>query len=166
VLAALSGRGPPLVFTYPNADASGQTIVAAIDRFVAGRPNACAVPHLGSAGYFSLMAQAAAMVGTLQRHHRGGVVPPAGGRYRRTPAGPRRTGNVLHAPCERDAIRAAVAQATAPAFRLPSAGMVNPHGDGRAAAHVAARARPRRSAPASQGGSRFLIRMRWTAAAT
>ena len=134
LLAALDAVDRPIVFTYPNADTYGRTVIERIDRYVATHPNARAVTSLGTDLYFSLLTYAAAMVGNSSS----GIIEAAsfalpvvniGDRQRGRVHGP----NVVDVPCSRAAIAAAVRHALEPETRRALAGMMNPYGSGNAA---------------------------------
>ncbi|MDY6876674.1 MAG: UDP-N-acetylglucosamine 2-epimerase [Chloroflexota bacterium] len=63
LLMALDTCGLPTLFTMPNADTAGRTIIQRIKGFVAAHPSAQMVDNLGTQSYHSAMALAAAMVG-------------------------------------------------------------------------------------------------------
>ena len=132
--AALAEFDQPIVFTYPNADTAGRTIIDAIDAFIGEHERARAVPHLGTHGYFSMMTHAAAMVGNSSS----GIIEAASFRLPVVDIGDRQAGrlapaNVIHVEPTRDAIAAGIRRATDPRFRTGLASLVNPHGDGNAA---------------------------------
>ena len=132
--AALAEFDQPIVFTYPNADTAGRTIIDAIDAFIGEHERARAVPHLGTHGYFSMMTHAAAMVGNSSS----GIIEAASFRLPVVYIGDRQAGrlapaNVIHVEPTRDAIAAGIRRATDPRFRTGLASLVNPHGDGNAA---------------------------------
>jgi len=136
-LAAIEAVDLPVVFTYPNADTQGRSIIAALEAFVARRGNARVVAHLGSAGYFSLMRHAAAMVGNsssglIEAPSFGLPVVNIGDRQR----GRLRAANVIDVPGEAAAIAHALRRATSPAFRESLQGLTNPYGDGHAAERI------------------------------
>lgn len=137
LLQVLAGISRPKIFTYPNADTQGQIVIAAIDRFVAAGEDAVAVPNLGTRTYFSLMREAAAMVGNsssgiIEAASFGLPVVDIGNRQR----GRVRGANVIHAEPSGDAIRTALDAALSPEFRDSLSGMANPYGDGRAAGRI------------------------------
>jgi UDP-hydrolysing UDP-N-acetyl-D-glucosamine 2-epimerase len=137
LLAALKQRGQPVVFTHPNADTGGRIIIEMIEAFVRGKPWAMSVPHLGTLGYFSLMRRAAAMVGNSSS----GIVEAASFRLPVVNIGTRQAGrlapaNVLHCAPDRNQIERAIAQATSKEYRAQLSDLVNPYGDGRAAARM------------------------------
>ncbi len=137
LLAALDAWGHPIVFTYPNADTNGRVIIDMIEAFLHERPRARCVPHFGTQGYFSLMAQAAAMVGNSSS----GIVEAASFKLPVVDIGTRQQGrlapeNVIHTGAGRDEILDGIRRATAPTFRDGLQALVNPYGDGRAAGRM------------------------------
>lgn len=137
LLEALRTLDLPIVFTMPNADTGGQRISDMIERFVRETPSACLIPNLGTAGYFSLMELAAAMVGNsssgiVEAPSFGLPVVNIGARQR----GRQRAANVIDVEPDRHAIRAGIAQAVSPAFRASLNGRSNPYGDGRASSVI------------------------------
>lgn len=134
LLAALAACGLPIVFTYPNADTNGRIIIEMVESFLRDRPRARCVPHFGTLGYFSLMAQAAAMVGNSSS----GIVEAASFKLPVVNIGTRQKGrlapeNVVTTGTGRDEILDGIRRATAPAFREGLKDLANPYGDGRAA---------------------------------
>ncbi len=133
--AALERLDRPILATYPNADAGGRAIIAALDDLADRRPDTVAVvPHLGTHAYFSLMALAPAMVGNsssgiVEAASFGLPVVDIGARQQGRECGP----NVIHVPACRDAILAGIAHALSPEFRASLGGLVNPYGMGEAA---------------------------------
>lgn len=139
LLAALDHAEAPLVFTYPGADLGGRSVAERIQRYAEGR-DAAVVASLGAQAYFTLMSRALAMVGNsssgiIEAPSFGLPVVNVGERQR----GRLRTANVIDVPCERSAIRAAIAKAVSPQFRAGLEGLANPYGDGRAAERIVAR---------------------------
>ena len=63
LLASLHQSGFALIFTAPNADRQGRSILQKIQDFVLRCPRAWFITNLGQQSYFSPMAQVAAMVG-------------------------------------------------------------------------------------------------------
>jgi len=134
LLEALRAIDRPIVFTAPNADTGSRAVRGLIETFVASRPAARLVANLGMRRYFSLMAQAAAMVGNSSS---GLVEAPSfelpvvnvGSRQ----AGRTRAENVVDVKPDREAIREGIERALSPAFRVGLRHLVNPYGDGRAA---------------------------------
>lgn len=137
LLAALDATARPVVFTYPGADTNAQRIIAAIERYVASHANARLVVSLGTAGYFSLMREAAAMVGNSSS----GIIEAASFELPVVNIGNRQRGrdrgaNVIDCECESGAIAGAIERAVA--MRPSLAGMKNLYGDGEAAPRIAA----------------------------
>jgi len=135
LLAALSAQPLPIVLTQPNVDPGGRLIAELFQGFLHEHPRrAFLVPHLGTRGYFSMMASARAMVGNSSS----GIFESASFRLPVLNIGRRQEGrlapaNVLQCEPERGAIGEALATAVSPRFRDALDGLVNPYGDGRAA---------------------------------
>ncbi len=134
LLQALDKAGRPIVFTAPNADTEGRRVMAMIEAFVEARPRAYRVAHFGSQAYFSMMAQAAAMVGNSSS----GIIEAASFRLPVVNIGSRQDGrfapeNVIHVGDTAADIAAGIARATDPDFRDGLQQLSNPYGDGRAA---------------------------------
>lgn len=137
LLAALDQSGLPVVFTAPNADSGGRRIAAMLANYVATRANTRLVTSLGSAGYFSLMGRAAAMVGNSSS----GLIEAPSFALPVVNIGDRQEGrvrgvNVLDVGHGREEIAAAIARAIAPAFRQSLIGRPNPYGDGQACGRI------------------------------
>jgi UDP-N-acetylglucosamine 2-epimerase (non-hydrolysing)/GDP/UDP-N,N'-diacetylbacillosamine 2-epimerase (hydrolysing) len=142
LLNALERAGLPMIFTQPNADAGGRLIGSLIDGFVASHPLARRVDNLGTAGYFSLMRVAAAMVGNSSS----GIIEAASFELPVVNVGSRQGGrvraaNVIDVGNAGDAILAAIRKAVDPAFRAGLSGLVNPYGDGQASTAIVERLR-------------------------
>jgi UDP-hydrolysing UDP-N-acetyl-D-glucosamine 2-epimerase len=138
LLAAIRASGYPAVMTYPNVDAEHDAILIALRAYVDSAPRARLVANLGTRGYFSLMAHAAAMVGNSSS----GIIEAASFGLPVVNVGDRQAGrfhgqNVLDVPCERAAIEQAIRTAAAPQFRARFAGASNPYGDGHASERIA-----------------------------
>jgi len=140
LFAALDEVGMNVVFTYPNADTSGRSIVSLIRDYCSSHPRARVAVNLGPDAYFSLMRCAAAMVGNSSS---GLIEAPSfalpvvniGNRQR----GRLRAGNVIDVGYGRHEIAQAIRRATAPAFRQGIEGLVNPYGDGQATDRIVTR---------------------------
>lgn len=147
LLAALEAR-PDLgvIFTYPNADAGGRAIIAALAPWAAARAGlAVAVPSLGHLRYRAALAHAAVVIGNSSS---GLIEAPAFG-VPTVNVGDRQKGrlaaaSVLHCPAETGAILAALDTALSPAHRALAARADSPYGRGRAAEaiHAILRDRP------------------------
>ena len=137
LLAAIQESGHPAIFTYPNADTGGRVIIEMIEDFVAKEPDAQAVPHLGTQGYFSVMAQAAAMLGNSSS----GIIEAASFKLPVVNIGRRQEGrfappNVLTVETDESEILGAIAKAVSPQFRKSLRFIENPYGDGHAAERI------------------------------
>lgn len=135
LLQAIDARDLPCVFTYGNADTNGRLIIAAIEAFCAGRPQHRVVVNAGLPGYYGLMAHATAMIGNSSS----GIVEAAAFQLPVVNIGRRQDGrpraaNIIDCADDLEAIAMALDRATDPRFRADLAGLVNPYGDGHAAA--------------------------------
>jgi len=137
LLKALEVFDLPMIFTFPNADVSGRVILNMIKSFVKKYATAHLVENLGTQGYFSTMAFAAAMVGNSSS----GIVEAPSFKLPVVNIGTRQQGrirgeNVLDVGYSHAEIRAAIAKAVSPEFRAGLDDLVNPYGDGRAAEKI------------------------------
>jgi UDP-N-acetylglucosamine 2-epimerase (non-hydrolysing)/GDP/UDP-N,N'-diacetylbacillosamine 2-epimerase (hydrolysing) len=140
ILAALESAGRTCIFTAPNADTSNSVIDAAIRRFVADHPESSYEQSLGAEVFFGLLRIAGAMVGNSSS---GLIEAPTfelpvvnvGDRQRGRIRGP----NVIDVPCERGPIADSITRALSLDFKRGLIGMLNPYGDGNAAAAIVAR---------------------------
>ncbi len=137
LVAALAPLDLPVVVTAPNADAGGQEVRRRLEEFAAGRPDCVFVENLGTQAYFSLMREAAAMVGNsssgiIEAASFGLPVVNIGNRQQGRP----HAGNVIDTPCRSGPIAEAVRKAVAPGFRASLAGLVNPYAQNRSAARI------------------------------
>ena len=135
LLAALDRLGPDagLIFTKPNADTDGRTIIAMIDDFVATRPHARAYTSLGQLRYLSAIAQVDAVLGNSSS---GLYEVPSLGKPT-VNIGDRQKGrlqasSVLNCGAVADEIAAAIAEA----LQRDCSGTVNPYGDGQSSARI------------------------------
>jgi len=140
LLSALNDSGKPVIFTHPNADTAGRRIIEGINRYVGEHQNAWAVDNLGTQGYFSLMANAAAMVGNSSS----GIIEAASFKLPVVNIGNRQRGrvhdrNVVDVETTREAILAGIEKASSDGFRTGLDDLVNPYGDGRAAEKIVTR---------------------------
>ncbi len=139
LLALEDFPGYSMVFTHPNADPGSDVILEAVRAFVRRRERCVSVPHLGTEGYWSLMAAARAMVGNSSS----GIIEAASFGIPVVNIGTRQEGrlrpaNVIDCGVEVDEIRGAVRRALSPEGRRRPAGRGNPYGDGRAAERIVA----------------------------
>ncbi len=137
LLAALDNFDLPIVFTYPNADTHGRSIIKAINGFIETHPRAWAVANLGTQAYFSLLKNSAAMVGNSSS----GIIEAASFELPVVNIGNRQQGrihsyNVIDVANKRNLISNGIQQAISAEFRARLSGMVNPYGRGNAAATI------------------------------
>ncbi|MBE3142425.1 MAG: UDP-N-acetylglucosamine 2-epimerase (hydrolyzing) [Planctomycetes bacterium] len=137
LLAALAAIEMPVVFTLPNADTAGKEVRKLICEFVAKISSARAVENMGTRGYFSLMARAAAMVGNSSS----GLLEAPSFQLPVVNVGTRQLGrvraaNVLDCGYEKKDIMDALYISLSLKFRTSLAGLVNPYGDGNAADRI------------------------------
>jgi len=142
LLAALEAAGRPVLFTAANADTHGRRINAMIRDYAAAHPGAEVVDNLGTRRYFSVMAQAAAMVGNSSS----GIIEAASFHLPVVNIGLRQQGrataaNVIQANCATEEILDAILRATSAEFRCRLHDLVNPYGDGHAAERIVGRLR-------------------------
>lgn len=138
LLSALDALDVQYVVTSPNADTGGRDLAGRLEAWAAARPSVRLVKSLGDEVYLSLLAHAAAMVGNSSS---GLIEAPSfrlpvvnvGGRQR----GRLRARNVIDVGAARAEIVRGLERALDPGFRASLAGLVNPYGDGRAAARIA-----------------------------
>ena len=137
LLKALEVFDLPMIFTFPNADVSGRVILNIIKSFVKKYARAHLVENLGTQGYFSVMALAAAMVGNSSS----GIVEAPSFKLPVVNIGTRQQGrirekNVLDVGYSHAEIRAAIAKAVSPDFRAGLKDLINPYGAGHAAERI------------------------------
>jgi UDP-N-acetylglucosamine 2-epimerase (non-hydrolysing)/GDP/UDP-N,N'-diacetylbacillosamine 2-epimerase (hydrolysing) len=137
LMAALGRVDHPIVFTYPNADTSGRSIIQAIEQFVGEHANATVVANLGTRTYFSLLNCAAAMIGNSSS----GIIEAPSFRLPVVNIGNRQQGrvqgrNVINADYDRASILSAIDEATSRSFKATLVDMTNPYGDGTAAERI------------------------------
>jgi UDP-N-acetylglucosamine 2-epimerase (non-hydrolysing)/GDP/UDP-N,N'-diacetylbacillosamine 2-epimerase (hydrolysing) len=128
LLTALAAYDLPLVFTMPNADTSGRIITRMIEEFVATHSSAQAVDNLGTQGYFSMMALAAAMVGNSSS----GILEAASFELPVVNIGNRQRGrvrgdNVIDVGYKHDSILEGLHRALDSQFRTKLRGIRNPY---------------------------------------
>jgi len=140
LLAALRGFELPIVFTMPNADTNGRVITKRVREFATTHAGARLVDNLGTQSYFSLMAQAAVMVGNSSS----GIIEAMSFQLPVVNVGIRQAGrirpeNVLDVGCAQEEIVAGLRKALAPETKERLKGRANPYGDGHAAGRIVAR---------------------------
>ena len=139
VFAALERVEGPVLFCFPNADAGYAEVLARARRYCAARCDARLYVNLEHLDYWALLREAAALVGNSSS----GIMETPSLRLPCVNIGLRQRGreraaNIIDAPADAEAILAAIARARDPAFRAGLDGLVNPYGDGRAGAAIAA----------------------------
>lgn len=134
---AVTGFEGEILLIGPNADEGHCALRDKMHRFVDSRPRTRFVASLSQEQYWSCLHYAAALVGNSSS----GVIeapslqlPVVNVGMRQ--AGRRPAGNVVNAPWDAPAIRAALRRVLDPAFRRSLGGITNPYGDGRAAERV------------------------------
>jgi UDP-hydrolysing UDP-N-acetyl-D-glucosamine 2-epimerase len=137
LLAALETLAMPVVFTLPNADTSGRTIVQMLKDFTVRHASARIVDNLGTQDYFSLMLHTAAMVGNSSS----GLVEAPSFHLPVVNIGTRQRGrirgaNVIDVGYQRSAIIEGVKRAISPAFKEELKGQENPYGSGNASERI------------------------------
>ena len=137
LFGALDGVECPLVFTAPNADTGGRRLRSMIENYTTRRGPARLVDSLGTAAYFGLMTEAAAMVGNSSS----GIIEAASFRLPVVNIGDRQEGrvraeNVVDVPLAREEIVAAIGKATSSAFHAELVTLANPYQGPRPAAET------------------------------
>ncbi|QXH48302.1 UDP-N-acetylglucosamine 2-epimerase (hydrolyzing) [Pseudomonas xanthosomatis] len=137
MLAAFDAfAGYQVILTYPNADNGGRAIIPLLEAYAAANPRrVLAIPSLGFRRYLSAVALASAVVGNSSS---GIIEVPAFG-VPSVNIGARQQGrlaadSVVHCQAEAVSIREALAKALSPDFAEQCRHVVNPYGQGRAAA--------------------------------
>jgi UDP-hydrolysing UDP-N-acetyl-D-glucosamine 2-epimerase len=140
LLSALDDAGHAIVFTYPNADTGSRRIIQLIEEYSGRNSRSQVAVNLGMQGYFSMMKQAAAMVGNSSS----GIIEAASFSLPVVNIGTRQRGrvraeNVIDVADTRAEILEGIKRALSPDFRSGLADLVNPYGDGRAAERIVER---------------------------
>jgi UDP-N-acetylglucosamine 2-epimerase (non-hydrolysing)/GDP/UDP-N,N'-diacetylbacillosamine 2-epimerase (hydrolysing) len=136
--SALADTPGQLIFVYPNSDAGGRALIERTRALAATRPHTHIFVNLDAVTYWSLLGQVDVMVGNSSS----GIMEAASFALPTVNVGIRQQGrerarNIIDAPAETSAIRAAIQRALRPEFRETLRGMANPYGDGTAAATIA-----------------------------
>ncbi len=126
-----------MIFTYPNADTYGSVIARKISKFVEKRPGAFMVKNFGQQGYFSMMANAAVMVGNSSS----GIIEAASFKLPVVNIGTRQRGrihpgHVINSGYRSGEIETAIQKAISPDFRKSVRRVTNPYGDGTASERI------------------------------
>lgn len=138
LLDALRADDRKIVLTGTNADVAGARVREIASAFIAqNEDRAVFVEHFGAHGYYGAMAEADLMVGNsssgiIEAASLGLPVVNIGDRQ----AGREQSPNTVNAAADRDAIAAAIAQASTPAFKAASAKKHNVYGTGQAASII------------------------------
>jgi GDP/UDP-N,N'-diacetylbacillosamine 2-epimerase (hydrolysing) len=140
LLAALDELGDTqLIFTMPNADTEGRALLAMVQRYVAGRPDAHAFTSLGQLRYLSCLRFVAGVVGNSSS----GLTEAPTFRIGTVNIGDRQRGrlkaaSVIDCAPDRESIGVALRQLFSPAFQAALADVRNPYGEGGASEKVVA----------------------------
>lgn len=142
LVAALRDIDCDLVITHPNADTARGAVLRALDSLTRDHPRAHLIANAGTEAYFALMHHADAMVGNsssgiIEAASFGLPVVNVGARQ----AGRLRAANVVDTADDPAAIAAGLRRARSEAFREGLVDLVNPYGDGHAAARIVERLR-------------------------
>ncbi len=137
LLRALHAARLPVLFTMPNADTGGRSIIEQLRKYVASHPDSRLFDNLGTQLYFSVLAYARAMVGNSSS----GILEAASFRLPVVNVGNRQRGrvrprNVLDVGYGTSEIAAGLRKALHPRFRRSLQGLQNPFGDGRSARRI------------------------------
>jgi UDP-hydrolysing UDP-N-acetyl-D-glucosamine 2-epimerase len=138
LFAALAAGRRQLLFCYPNVDAGSRRLIDRTRDFLAKYANSKIFCNLGPVTYWSLLAQADALLGNsssgiMEAATFGLPVVNIGMRQQ----GRERAQNILDASVQTEDIVQKIERAFDPHFRRSLAGMENPYGDGRAAERIA-----------------------------
>lgn len=134
LLSALDVCGLPIVFTLPNADTGGRTLICLIREFVKSHPTARIVENMGTQAYFSMMAHALAMVGNSSS----GIIEAASFELPVVNIGNRQAGrvrgaNIIDVDYSKDSIMVGIHKAISFDFHQSLHGLINPYYRGEAA---------------------------------
>lgn len=137
LLAALEETGGPVIFTMPNADTGGRIIRQKLVDYARAHQTTSLLENLGTRGYFSVMQNAAAMVGNSSS----GLIEAPAFDLPVVNVGTRQTGrvraaNVIDVGGTRAEIADGIRRALRPEFRASLRGRSNPYGDGHAAERI------------------------------
>lgn len=137
LLCALDRIDTQVIFTYPNADTAGRSVLAMIKDFAASHCHSKLVVNMGSSGYISAMHHAAAMVGNSSS----GIIEAAAFELPVVNVGTRQGGrtrarNVIDVGYPANEIFAGIEMALSDEFRDSLRNMQNPYGDGSASQKI------------------------------
>ena len=139
ILAAID-RFPDyqVLLTYPNADNGGRKIILLLEDYAHRHPGrAAAVPSLGFKRYLSALRGAEAMIGNSSS----GIIEAPSFGIPTINVGARQQGrlaaeSVLHCQADAASIEYAITKAISPEFRQRAKDVINPYGQGNAAAQI------------------------------
>lgn len=136
VLEGAAHRLGTMVVTYPGVDPGAEAVIRAIKDVAAEYPNVAIRPHLGR-GFSSVLAGIDVMIGNSSS----GLWEAASFELPVVDVGDRQAGrlrpdNVIHCGNDSAELSAAMDKALDQQFRVGLRDLVNPYGDGRAAARV------------------------------
>jgi GDP/UDP-N,N'-diacetylbacillosamine 2-epimerase (hydrolysing) len=143
LLAALAAlKDTMLIFTMPNADTDGRSLIKMVEQFVAQHPNACAYTSLGQLRYLSCIAQVDGVVGNSSS----GLAEVPSFRKGTINIGDRQRGRLQSASvinCEptRKSIAAALERLYSADFQVSLSHVRNPYGESGASERVVERIR-------------------------
>lgn len=137
LLAGLQDLDLPLIFSAPNADTQGRTVMRLFQEFVRNSSSAWISSSLGTQVYFSLMALSAVMIGNSSS----GIIEAASFKLPVVNIGTRQGGrvkprNVIDVACDRRAIREGIRKALDPAFIQGLQDLTNPYDHGAASCTI------------------------------
>ncbi len=138
LLQALNDLDMEIVMFYPNVDVNSELVRRELERFAAERQDVQLFRPLELADYLSLLNEVDILVGNSSA----GIVEAPSFRLPTVNIGNRQKGrdcmkNVIHVPCERQAIVAGIRQGLSPEFRETINDLKNVYGDGQASRRVA-----------------------------
>lgn len=141
---------PTVLATHPGLDPGREEVMAALSDAAARHPGLVVLEKLGPL-YPRVLATADVVVGNSSS----GIIEAASFRLPVVDVGDRQKGrlrgaNVVSVPEGADAVREALATALAPEFRAGLADLVNPYGDGTAAARIVDVVRAAGAVPAAK----------------
>lgn len=140
LLAALEEIGRPCVFTLPNADTGNRVVAGHIRNFIRRNARSRLVESFGAEAYYSIMEEAAAMVGNSSS----GITEASSFKLPVVNIGTRqngriRTANVVDVANGRESILSGLRQVLDPTFCRRLRYLRNPYGDGHAAERIVRR---------------------------
>ena len=129
LIGALKEIDAEIIFTYPNADASGRIIISKINEFVMNYPNVKAYKSLGRTLYFSLLQYCDLVVGNSSS----GMVETQSYKLPVVNIGNRQkgrkvTGNIIHSSGEKKSNLSSIKKGLSKEFRDSIKNMDNPYG--------------------------------------